>query len=212
MKYSLFLMIFLFSFSTFSKVKRIDEKEMDLSKPFRIFMTSGRSTILEFPCEINHTVLGLEEEIKLKTGPDNKKTVALWLMNSQVQPTNLTVKCDEEYYVFDIVPNNHTHQDFINIVDAFDSRRSKKLELVAHSGDKTRRGPKSSRFEVRKKDLLHEITSSQKPGRRKKKKDLDDLVLERLNKNTKPRRLIKTLSSQEFFEEIRGKNSKKERF
>ena len=208
MRYLIVLFLFLYSQASFSKIKRIDEKEIDLSKPFRIYMTSGRSTILEFPCEINHTVLGLEEEIKLKTGPDNKRTLALWLMSPSVQPTNLTVKCDEEYYVFDIIPNNHNHQDFIDIVDAYDSRTHRELKLIASSKAKTRE-IKNSEFEVNEGDLLYEIKKSKKS----QKKINDDLILKALNKNSKPKKYVRTITTKELIEEMeKTKKSEKEVF
>ena len=209
MKFLITILILLLSQNGFSKIKRIDEKEIDLAKPFRIYMTSGRSTILEFPCEINHTVLGLEEDIKLKTGPDNKKTVTLWLTNPSVQPTNLTVKCDEEYYVFDIIPNNYNHQDYINIVDAFDSRSERSLKLIASSDNlvnhSRNRNIDESEFEVDEKDFMYEIGSSQKIAHRQVN---DDQILKALNKNSKPKRFLKTITSEELMAEIRKSQSK----
>ena len=209
MKFLIIILILSVSQKGFSRIKRIDEKEIDLAKPFRVYMTSGRSTILEFPCEINHTVLGLEEDINLKTGPDNKKTITLWLTSPSVQPTNLTVKCDEEYYVFDIIPNNNNHQDFINIVDTFDSRTEKSLKLIA-SSDKVAKSEnkirsEESEFEINEKDLMYEVESSQKRFNHSNK---DDQILEALNKNSKPRKFIKTITSDELMAEISQSKSK----
>jgi hypothetical protein len=191
-----------FSANLFAGIERISEKEIDLSKPFRVYMTSGRSTILEFPCEIGHTVLGLEEEIKLITGPDNKYTVVLWLMNPSVQPTNLTVKCGNEYYIFDIIPNNHTHQDFINIVDAFDSRSKDDLTLInsssSLSSSKDALDEVDSEFEIKESDLLetrnsheHEIS--------------EDEILNTLNLKSTPKSLVRTISNEDFMRELKMK-------
>ena len=168
-------------------------------------MTAGRSTILEFPCEVNHTVLGLEEEIKLQTGPDNKKTVTLWLNSPVVQPTNLVAKCSDEYYVFDIIPNKYNHQDFVDIVDAFDSRTETKLELIASSANPPAiKTDQSEGFEINESDLLGEIKKSSDPTPQ-------ELILKALNKNSKPKRYIRTVTQEEFEAEVFGKSKKTRR-
>lgn len=103
----------------FAKVSRISEEEVDLSKTKLIYMTPGRSTLIDMPCEISHSLLGLNQDIKIVIGPDDKNTFTLWVMSAQSQPTNLTVRCGGEVFVFDIFPNRHNHQDYIKVMDYY---------------------------------------------------------------------------------------------
>lgn len=166
-------------YSAFCEVERISEKEMDLSKPLLIYMTAGRSTMLDFPCEISHSVLSLTEDIKTTIGPDSKKTMTLWVSSDDSQPTCLTVKCDDLVYVFDILPNRHTHQDYINITESFDGR-NRKSRILVDSSFKTSNS---------QNNLDRKLVLSSKSYQPKKNLSSGEILL-KLNKNKNFKKLI----------------------
>ena len=173
----LFFSVVLISQIGFGKVKRISEKEVDLSKPHPIYMTAGRATLLDFPCDITPTILGLTNDITATIGPDNKNTMTLWVNSDGSQPTNMIVKCNDEVFVFDILPNRSNHQDYINIVDYYDGRFRKNRKLISSSWSK----------KVAKQPSNRKLIASSSQKRVKPK---DDPVLRILNKNRKPKKLI----------------------
>lgn len=119
----------------FSKTDRISEIEFNLSKPHLIYMTAGRSSVMDFPCDVHHAVLGLHNDIKVEIGPDSPRTLNLWLSHDFSQPTNLVIRCDKKVFVFDIKPSRTTHQDYINITDFYESSVNsfKTMKLIATS-------------------------------------------------------------------------------
>jgi len=162
-------------------VERISEAELDLSKPFTLYMTPGRSTLVDFPCDISHSILGLTGDIKVTIGPDSLQTMSLWLSNEGSQPTNLTVKCEDRVFVFDIFPNRHNHQDYVNIIDYFDGRTSAYRKLVDSS-------EKSSSSEKKHKKL---INSSEIKNNKPSQLSWNQKILKKLNNKEKLRKLVK---------------------
>jgi len=152
----LFWLTILFPLAGMS-VERISETEMDLSKPMLLHITSGRSTIIEFPCEVSHAVLGLEGDIKVKIGPDSKKSLIVWLLRKGALSTNLTVKCKGRFFVFDIYPNSVNHQDIVRIKRSFKGAKGEVRNLVASSSQK-----KTPRV-VLKRRLISDSTQQEGP-------------------------------------------------
>ena len=121
-----------------AKTPRISEIEFDLSKPYLIYMSAGRSSVMDFPCDIQHAVLGLHNDIKLDFAPDSPRTLHLWLSHDFSQPTNLVVRCDKKVFVFDIKPSRSNHQDYVNITDYYAEKPeiTKTIRLISSSRTK----------------------------------------------------------------------------
>lgn len=176
--------LFFISPKVFAKqIDRILETEVDLSKPYIIYMTPGRSTLVELPCDISHTILGLTGDVKVTIGPDSLKNMSLWLSEDGSQATNVTVKCDDEVFVFDIYPNKYNHQDYINVTHYFDGRRSQNRKLVS-----------SSSFTTKPKAQLKKLLASSET---QKKQHMapdpwSEKVLKKLNSEPAKKRLIMT--------------------
>ncbi len=162
-----------------AEVSRISDKEFDLSKPQIVYMTPGRSTVVDFPCEISHSILGLTHDVKVRIGPDSKTTMTLWISSEQSQPTNLTVKCDDEIYVFDIYPNNFNHQDYVKIVDSFDGRTKAKRALVSSSSRDLRKNEKDDKKLIAQSKTLKNVSNN-----------FDSQILGRLNVKKKTKKLL----------------------
>lgn len=137
-----------FVFLSWGAHPRISEIEFNLSRPHLVYMSAGRSSVMDFPCDIQHAVLGLHNDVKIDFAPDSPRTLHLWLSHDFSQPTNLVVRCDKKVFVFDIKPTRTSHQDYLNITDFFDDKvpPAKSLRLLSSSKDK------SSKSEPLKKD------------------------------------------------------------
>jgi len=158
-----------------TKVARISEPDMDISKPMVIRMTAGRATVVDFPCEVLPTILGLTNDIVAKVGPDSLKTLTLWVHSDVSQSTNMIVKCEGEVFVFDILPNRQNHQDYINIQHSYDGRRRATRTLIASS---------KTRIKPTKRKLIASSKDASSPEWKK------ELILEALNRDSHPKKLI----------------------
>ena len=133
---NLIILITIF-FSADAKIKRISDQEMDLTRVRLIYMTPGRSTLVDMPCDISHSIIGLDEDIKITIGPEKKSTMSIWMSSDRSQPTNLTVRCGGEVFVFDLYPNKVSHQDYINIVDYYYEKEASSLKKDPKYAPKT---------------------------------------------------------------------------
>jgi hypothetical protein len=175
-KMSIIMLAMFFNFQSIANVQRISKQQFDLSKPFIIHMTPKRTTLIKFPCDISHSILGSNEDIDIQIGPDSKKNLVLWMPNVMSQPTNMIVPCGDEEYAFDIYPNTVNHQYIIEITNSFDSSGVKR-KLISSSSD----GIKSSLKKVRKRILS---------SKDKSKVIEDKVLLKKLNQRVKKRKLI----------------------
>lgn len=153
-----------------AKVKRISETEVDLTKPIEIRMTTQGPTVVDMPCIISHSINGRHKDIIITIGPDNKSTFTLWLQDDSSQPSSLNVRCDSQMFVFDIIPNKHTHQSHIVVNDYYYSEidLTKKTKQVNKSKDEfgnmkliydsSKELNKIDEFEFVKKKLISEET------------------------------------------------------
>lgn len=146
------LIFFIFSLSAQAKVDRISDIEFDISKPQPLYMAPGRSTVVDFPCEIEHTILGLHNDIRVEVGPNSSKSIIIWLSNDFSQSTNLIIRCDRKVFVLDVIPSVNTHQDYLRVVDYLDQRNLIFInkELISNSKNSN----KSSKFEIKEDKTL----------------------------------------------------------
>lgn len=113
--FSLFLISYAFG------VERITEKTASRDKVMKIYLSPGRSSILEYPCHITKAVSGAGEDIELVVGSSQANEIDIWLKSSRSQPTNLIVRCQERVFVSDIIPSKINHQDYVKIHSADDA-------------------------------------------------------------------------------------------
>ncbi len=104
--------LFLIGFSSygFKRVNRVILKE---DSALRIYLSAGRISVLQVPCEINKVLVGSPNDLSVSMG---KKEIHLLLKKWKSQPTNLLVKCKKSYLIFDIVPSKITHNDLVEVL------------------------------------------------------------------------------------------------
>lgn len=134
----MFNLILMMSVSLSFSVDRISEQNFDLKKTKRIYMTAGRASVLDFPCDIHTTVSGLHDDIKWEIGPEKSNHLVLWLSDETSEPTNLIVRCEERVFVFDVLPSESNHQDYVKINKAFKYSSNTRKSLIDSSSLKTR--------------------------------------------------------------------------
>lgn len=111
----------LFLISCFSKYDRIQETSVDLSKPIPIYLSTGRSSLLDFPCSIISATAGPGRDVETHIGRTNPKEIHIYLRSSNSQNTNMIVRCDKAVFIFDIFPSKTSHQDYLKIASFYGS-------------------------------------------------------------------------------------------
>lgn len=80
-----------------------------------IYLTPGKSSVIDFPCQVTKASQGTGEDIHAVLATSINNEVDLFLNSSASQTTSLIVRCKEVVFVFDIVPTHKTHQEYIKI-------------------------------------------------------------------------------------------------
>lgn len=109
------LFILMFGAIGHAEVKRISSSYKDLSKSQKIYLHAGLISVLEFPQNIIEVRLGNPKSIKAQISQVSNRELTLYLNQQTVEPTNLIVKSDKRFYVFDIIPSKSSHQDYVKI-------------------------------------------------------------------------------------------------
>lgn len=96
-------------------VERISQVYIDLSKPTPIYLSVGRSSLIDFPCSVISATPGPGKDVEITLAKTNPKELHLFLRSSNSQTTNLIVRCEEAVFIFDIHPSKNNHQDYLQI-------------------------------------------------------------------------------------------------
>lgn len=123
--------------------ERISAIYFDHGKVARLYLYPGRTTLLDFPCEVTKAVPGPASDIETVLGATDKSELDVWLKSGASQPTNLTVRCSKDVFVFDVIPSRATHQDYVQIVGSFggpeltlEPARSERADVDPYQGKK----------------------------------------------------------------------------
>jgi|GEM_PF-6099761 len=130
------LIVVLSAATAVAGVSRVGVEELSAKKPTLVRVTPGRITVMDFPCELSHSLSGLHDDVHTQIGPDSKRTLSLWLTGNSSSPTNLAIRCEGVLYVLDIFPNQYNHQDYIKFKfpDEADEDLGKKVLIASSSG------------------------------------------------------------------------------
>ncbi|WP_413942682.1 hypothetical protein [Bdellovibrio sp. HCB-162] len=101
------------------EVKRISSIYKDLGESQKIYLHAGLISVLEFPRDIVEVRIGNPKSIKAQLSQVSPKELTLYLTQNFVEPTNIIVKSDKRFYVFDVIPSKVSHQDYIKVSGAF---------------------------------------------------------------------------------------------
>ncbi len=115
----LFFSLFLVQFNLWASPPRISSENFDLSTTKTVYLKPGLISILQFPINITEVKVGNPGSLKALLSPTNTKELTLFFKNSRSVPTNLIIRAEKRIFVFDIIPSNQFHQDYIKIQASF---------------------------------------------------------------------------------------------
>lgn len=99
----------------YAEVKRISSIYKDLSQSQKIYLHAGLISVLEFPQNILEVRLGNPKSVKAQLSQVSPRELTLFLSQQAVEPTNLIIKSEKRFYIFDIIPSKTSHQDYVKI-------------------------------------------------------------------------------------------------
>lgn len=113
-----------------------------------IFLTPGRSSVIDFPCPVTKASGGTGGDLHTILATSLGNEVDLSLDSSVSQPTSLIVRCKEQVFVFDIIPSKNTHQEYVKIKESlgmikFHQNTSTKVKSSSEATPKDRKGVSS---------------------------------------------------------------------
>ena len=83
-----------------------------------IYLTPGRSAVIDFPCAVTKASGGTGGDLHTTLATSLGNEVDLSLDSAASRPTSLIVRCKERVFVFDIIPSKNTHQEYIKIKES----------------------------------------------------------------------------------------------
>lgn len=119
----LFFSLLFFNIS-FAEVARVSSTQTDLSKVQKIYLSPGLVSLIEFPSNIVEVRIGNPESVKAIISQASPKELTLLLTHHGSTPSNLIVRAEKRVFIFDLVPSQSLHQDFIKVRGAFGSPTS----------------------------------------------------------------------------------------
>lgn len=113
---------------------RIQSLAKSQSKVDRVLMNSGMVTVMEFPKDIVEVRVGNPSEFKVQISAVSPKEITISRLGRTQRPSNLIVRTDRQVWVFDLVPSQSSHQDFIRVRSGEVGEQGKVLERVRIGG------------------------------------------------------------------------------
>lgn len=143
-----FLLTFLIWFRV-DAVERIENFNVDRKRVNKIYLSSGKASVVRFPHTIEEVRVGIPNYYPADTSKVYSKELTLRIKEGVKTSSNLIVRTsNEDMYVFDLVPSKINHQDVLFIDDSFyrtkfktarsfnKKRLNKRITLI--KGDKRR--------------------------------------------------------------------------
>lgn len=89
--------------------RRIRVVDHDLSEVSKIYVSFGRASYVEMPCEIDSFIKSPTNDYQVAfVKEDLPESFTLWLRDSNSQPSSLLVLCsNKEVFAFDVVPRKN---------------------------------------------------------------------------------------------------------
>lgn len=122
MKFLSFITIITMSFKILA-VERIENKIINRSNANEIYMTYGRSTVFIFPCNVMSFSDGPTHDIQGILNERNSRMLEIWFSKNNPETQELKVFCQDQNFVFDILPNSRIHQSIFEVDKSYRSRK-----------------------------------------------------------------------------------------
>jgi hypothetical protein len=98
---------------------RLESKYVNIAESSQIYIKPGLINVLELPQNIIEVRIGNPNELKAIISQVSPRELTLYFKHSNVSATNLIVRSDRKTYVFDIIPSNSKHQDYVKVSGSF---------------------------------------------------------------------------------------------
>ncbi|MDE0151966.1 MAG: hypothetical protein OXK80_05685 [Bdellovibrionales bacterium] len=116
----LFLLCFFALFKANSEsVKFIFTSEKTVEN---VFLFPGRISLLHLPCPITKALVGSPNDIKAEVDKLNQTEAHLLLKKWSSEPSNLILKCNQEVFLFSLIPSKKSHYDYIKVLSHIASK------------------------------------------------------------------------------------------
>ena len=147
---------------------RIATASLDKSYVHKLYVAEGRSSILIFPCNIKSFSPGPTKDIVAALNDRDSRYIEVWLGKNSGQPGGLKVLCEDQFFVFDVIPSTTTHQDILEVKKSYGMPRTlvehPEVIEVAASNISDLNSPKVAKHKKLPK-IVRTITSSKTGGR-----------------------------------------------
>lgn len=97
----------------------ISSAYVDTGRVQKLNLAPGVPTLLSFPCNIVAPLKDTAGNIEAAQ-VEGPRRLVVWLKSSASQPSQLTVICENQVFVFNIIPSRQ-HQSYLKIVGAYGS-------------------------------------------------------------------------------------------
>lgn len=98
-----------------ASLPRVGKIVMKRDEVPRINVASGRSTVIKFHCNVTSFSVGPTTDIEAYLNERNSRILEVSQGRPDSQPAGLKVFCNDEFFVFDIVPTTSEHQDYVEV-------------------------------------------------------------------------------------------------
>lgn len=120
MLYLVLFVYILFPICSYSETPRIQNFSVDRKKVNKLLLSYSKVNKIRFPDPIDEVLIGLNHLYTHEISKRNSHDLNMRLTKGVKSPTNMIVSTtNHDVYVFDLVPRNNTHQDFIIIDGSF---------------------------------------------------------------------------------------------
>lgn len=121
---------FFLTTTCFGSVSRIAEKSLNISMVNPIYLSFGRVSLVELPCEVKRIDLGLSESFKVSLDEKSKNEVTVSMIGEIKHPSNMLIRCDQYLLVFDLIPSKKIHQANLKVTSLYDNPEEKSSRKV----------------------------------------------------------------------------------
>lgn len=105
----------------FAQTDRISTVSHNLANVDKIYVAAGLVSVLEFPQNIIEVRVGDLSSVKAIISQVSPKELTIYLSSTASKATNIIVRAEKKFYVFDIIPSTSNHQDYVKIRGTFGS-------------------------------------------------------------------------------------------
>lgn len=98
-----------------AQVNRVESNFHDISSASKIYLRPGLVSVLEFPDSVSEVRVGNPGVVKVLISQVSPRELTVYFKGSKAQPTNLIVKANKKVFLFDLIPSNTNHQDYLKI-------------------------------------------------------------------------------------------------